>query len=222
MADYQSQTGREIIVRIWGMNANGHAFFQNVTARNLTSKGASLSGLEHALKLEEVLGLSYGEHKSRIRVVRLGGAVLPGKIEVEVEVVGSQPCPWAAQLEALETTPASHHPAHLADRNKRRFPRVKTPFPIEIRDARGGGTAMQTRAADVSGRGCYVESLVPLPLGTRLSITFWIGQEKILTSGMIRSSDPGVGMGIEFTALDDETKVRLQKHLEQMAKGFAG
>jgi hypothetical protein len=61
--------------------------------------------------------------------------------------------------------------------------------------------------------------LVPLPLGTPLSITFWIDSEKIVTGGMVRSSDPGVGMGIEFTGLDEETKERLHAYLEKSVAG---
>jgi hypothetical protein len=81
---------------------------------------------------------------------------------------------------------------------------------------------MQTNTADASGRGCYVESLVPLPLGTKLNITFWIESEKISIGGAIRASDPGVGMGIEFIGLDEKIKVRLQSHLEALADDFAG
>jgi hypothetical protein len=33
---------------------------------------------------------------------------------------------------------------------------------------------------------------------------------------MVRSSDPGVGMGIEFTGLNDATKDRLQNYLEKL------
>jgi hypothetical protein len=81
---------------------------------------------------------------------------------------------------------------------------------------------MRTNAADISGRGCYVETLVPLPLGTPLSITFWIDSDKIVTSATVRSSDPGVGMGIEFTGLNEETKERLQEHLHKLADQAAG
>ena len=62
---------------------------------------------------------------------------------------------------------------------------------------------MQTNATDIGGRGCYVETLLPLPLGTKVKITFWMDSEKIQTSGVVRASDGGVGMGIEFTQLDN-------------------
>jgi hypothetical protein len=202
------------------MNADGHPFFQNVMAGELTSGGALLNGLDQALKLEEVIGLQCGSQKTRVRVVRLGDAVLPGKMRAEVQIVGGQPCPWADRVK--------HEDAH-ADKaespsgsNKRRFTRLRAHFPFELRDERGAGAAMRTNAADISGRGCYVETLVPLPLGTPLSITFWIDSDKIVTSATVRSSDPGVGMGIEFTGLNEETKERLQEHLHKLADQAAG
>ena len=79
---------------------------------------------------------------------------------------------------------------------------------------------MQTNATDIGGRGCYVETLLPLPLGTKIKITFWMDSEKIQTSGVVRASNGGVGMGIEFTQLDNHVQERLQQHLEKLAAGL--
>jgi len=44
--------------------------------------------------------------------------------------------------------------------------------------------------------------------------------EKIQTSGVVRASDGGVGMGIEFTQLDNHVQERLQQHLEKLDAGL--
>jgi hypothetical protein len=44
--------------------------------------------------------------------------------------------------------------------------------------------------------------------------------EKVHTSGIVRASDGGVGMGIEFTALDNHVQERLQKHLDKLDDGI--
>jgi hypothetical protein len=44
--------------------------------------------------------------------------------------------------------------------------------------------------------------------------------EKIQTSGVVRASDGGVGMGIEFTQLDNLVQDRLQKHLDKLDEGL--
>jgi hypothetical protein len=62
--------------------------------------------------------------------------------------------------------------------------------------------------------------LLPLPLGTKVKITFWMDSEKIQTSGVVRASDGGVGMGIEFTQLDNHVQERLQEHLDKLDAGL--
>jgi hypothetical protein len=76
---------------------------------------------------------------------------------------------------------------------------------------------MTTNTADVNGRGCYVETLMPLPVGRVLDITFWLDFERIRTSAIVRTCDGGVGMGIEFTGLDQQTQDKLQAQVDSMA-----
>src|SRR5262249_31449364 len=160
---------REVLVRVWGMDADGKPFFQNTKASNLNSAGASINGLERPLKVNEVIGLQFENQKTRVRVAQVGDAVLPGKMHATVEIGGGQPCPWAGLIDNTEVVKEEKVEAPSGS-NKRRFPRLRANFGFELRDERGGGTAMRTHAADISGRGCYVETLVPLPLGTPLSI----------------------------------------------------
>ena len=76
---------------------------------------------------------------------------------------------------------------------------------------------MKTRAADVNGRGCYVETMLPLPTGKILSVTLWLDAKKVTTPAIVRTCDGGVGMGIEFTGLDLATQERLQQEVDTMA-----
>jgi hypothetical protein len=52
-----------------------------------------------------------------------------------------------------------------------------------------------------------------------LNITFWLSSELLLTTAIVRTSTHGVGMGIEFTDIDDATQKRLQQQLESMVIG---
>ncbi len=216
----ETRVALDLIVRIWGM-ANGRAFFQSAHARQLGYEGALLSGIEHPLQAEDVIGVQYGDKKARFRVLRVKDLGLPQRIQADVQLLSGQQCPWKELVqEDAEEGPKNSPPPVNGD--QRQFRRLKVKYPLELRDERGGGPAMQTNTADASGRGCYVESLVPLPLGTKLRITFWIESEKISTGAAVRASDPGVGMGIEFIGLDEKIKVRLQSHLEALADDFAG
>src|SRR6202020_3526588 len=87
---------------------------------------------------------------------------------------------------------------HSAPDNRRSFQRHKTSFPLEFRDERVN-TPMRVNATDISGNGCYVETVMPLAISTTLRVDFWIEEEHVSTTANVRTRDPGVGMGIEFT-----------------------
>jgi hypothetical protein len=195
-------------IRVFGMGSDGRPFLHNAQARNISHHGAKLSGVEAQLKPGDVIGVQVGDKKARCKVVWVVDAGETQKIAVGVNLVEGQPCPWEKEMQQTQLA---------ADDDKRIFPRRKVPFPIEIRDERSVGSHMNTKAADISARGCYVETMLPLPTGKALTITFWLGSERISTPAVIRSSDGGVGMGIEFTGLDEKTKERLQQQIDAMA-----
>jgi len=202
-----------ILVRVWGMDADGRPFFQNANATNLSSEGAMLSGIAHPLKAGDVIGVQHGEKKARFKVVWVIDGGVARRIEAGVQVLPNQESPWQklATAEKAEVAQA---------KNKRRYVRHKVLFPLEIGFEDSRRTHMQTNATDIGGRGCYVETLLPLALGTKVKITFWMDSEKIQTSGVVRTSDGGVGMGIEFTQLDNHVQERLQKHLDKLDAGL--
>jgi hypothetical protein len=218
----EPQLATSLIIRVFGMGADGRPFFQNVKAHDLTGDGALLSGLEHQLTAGDTIGVQLAEKKARCRVIwAVDGGPLQ-KIQVGVQLLEGQACPWKEHLNATPAA-APATPAQSAGFNKRRFVRHKIRFPLELREDRSAAP-MQTSATDISGRGCYVETLLPLAFGTNVKISFWMDEEKIATTGIVRTSDPGVGMGIEFTGLDLPTQQRLQGLLEKMdpGSGFAG
>lgn len=218
MAQTQPQTAAGTLVRAWGMDANGHAFFQNVYAQQLTASGAVLVALECQLNPEDVIGVQLGEKKARFRIVSVKPAAVPQRINAEVEVLQNQECPWKG---ATPETPAGAA-AQPSGREKRKYLRHKIQFPLELEGDRGSSAHMQTSATDISGRGCYVEMLVPFPLGSRVHIVFWLEDQKVSTFGVVRASDPGVGMGIEFVGLEDVTQVRFQQLLDKMDSNRLG
>ena len=209
----------DLVVRVWGMNAKGKPFSQSAYARNLTLDGAMLSGVDDALTPGDTIGVQHQDKKARFTVVTTRNAGLPDKTQVELRLVKGQECPWAAQIPSKPVTRGILTPRI---NSKRRFERLPVPFPIEIRDHRSG-TGMQTNASDISGRGCYVESQAPLSLGTPLTIIFWIDSDKIITPAVVRTCDPGVGMGIEFIGLSPQDQGRVQQAVERAftsSRGF--
>jgi hypothetical protein len=137
------------------------------------------------------------------------------KVQVGVQLVVDQECPWLSKLPAEER---SNLPAPTPD-NRRRFQRHKISFPLEFKDERVN-TPMRVNATDISGNGCYVETAMPLAITTVLKVDLWIDQEHLTASATVRTRDPGVGMGIEFTGLPDESKKRFQAHLDKLDPGI--
>ncbi len=205
----------DLRVRVWGMGANDQPFHQQAIANNATVTGAAITGLEQSLKIGDIIGVQYETRKARCRVVWVQDAGGIKKIQVGVELVSDQECPWLSQLPVVLHADAPT----LSNDNRRRFQRHRICFPLEFRDERVN-TPMRVNATDISGNGCYVETVMPLPLATVLRVDFWIDQEHISASATVRTCDRGVGMGIEFTGLPQESKDRFQAHLDKMDPGL--
>jgi hypothetical protein len=205
----------DLRVRVWGMGANNQPFHQNATAQNVSATGACITGMEQELKVGDVIGVQYEAKKARCRVVWISEAGGIKKVQVGIQLVADQECPWVSQLppEVLSNikTPTPD--------NRRRYQRHKISFPLEFRDERVN-TPMRVNATDISGNGCYVETAMPLAITTVLKVDFWIDQEHVTASATICTRDPGVGMGIEFTGLTEESKKRFQTHLDKLDPGL--
>ena len=208
----------ELPVRVFGMGADERPFFQNAQAINISNEGALLCGIERQLKVGDIIGIQHGAKKARFKVARVVEAGPLEKIRVDVQLLSDQECPWKEMLTGLEKPSAPVSP-----QNRRRFARHKVSMPMEVRDERVN-TPMRVNATDISGSGCYIETILPLAKGTTLKVEFWRDTEKMVTSAVVRACDPGVGMGIEFIGLPEEGRQRLQQYLEKIdphGSGFA-
>ena len=206
----------DLKVRVWGMGANNQPFFQNAVAQNISATGACIYGIEPELKVGDVIGVQYESKKARCKVVWVVDAGSLKKTQVGVQLVVDQECPWTAVL-PVDMRP-DERTKQIQD-NRRKFLRHKISFPLELRDERVN-TPLRVNATDISGNGCYVETQMPLSIGTTLRVDFWIEEEHLSPSALVRTRDPGVGMGIEFTGLPEETKKRFQAHLDKLDPGM--
>ncbi|HVM91522.1 MAG TPA: PilZ domain-containing protein [Terriglobales bacterium] len=196
----------DLPVRIWGMSAQGRPFSQHVRAQNISHEGALLNNVESELKVGDVIGVQFEDKKARCSVIWAMNTGSMKKNQVGIRLLTDQECPWEKQLPEGAVSAVS-------DSNRRRYHRHKISMPIEIRDERVQAPT-RINATDVSGNGCYIETMMPMPVGTVLRIDIWIDADRITASAVVRTSDPGVGNGIEFTGLPADGKVKLQKYLD--------
>lgn len=210
MSGQQAAEQRQTVdlpVRIWGMSAQGRPFSQHVRAQNISSEGALLNNVESELKVGDVIGLQFEDKKARCSVVWALNTGTIKKNQVGIRLVTDQECPWRDQL------PEGSSDEAISASNRRRYHRHKISLPIEIRDERVQ-VPSRINATDVSGNGCYIETMMPMQTGTVLRIDIWIDSDRITASAIVRTCDPGVGNGIEFTGLPADGKIKLQKFLD--------
>jgi PilZ domain len=208
MADSETEPrlSVDLPVRIWGMSAEGRPFSQHARAQNISAEGALLSGVETELKVGDVIGVQCDEKKTRCTVIWVMNTGAAKKNQVGIKLV-ARDCPWKNYL------PLDGATVTIADANRRRYFRHKISLPLELRDQRVDAP-LRINATDVSGNGCYVETMQPVPLGTLLRVDFWLDSDHIKVTAVVRTCDPGVGNGIEFTGMAAETKKRMQEYLD--------
>lgn len=197
----------DIPVRIWGMSAQGRPFSQHVRAQNISGEGASLNDVESELKVGDVIGIQCDSNKARCTVIWAMNTGTLKKNQVGIRLVTDQECPWREHL------PEGMESAEISASNRRRYYRHKISLPIEVRDERVKAPT-RINATDVSGNGCYIETMMPMQIGTVLRIDVWIDTDRITATAVVRTCDPGVGNGIEFTGLPADGKIKLQKYLD--------
>jgi hypothetical protein len=210
----------DLLMRVFGMDAEGRPFSQTAHARSISDHGAKLSGLENQLKPGDVIGVHFGDQKARCTVMRVDDTGSERRIEAGVRLLEGQSCPWQKEVEserAAAIAAGVAAGAKPAAKEKRKFSRYRIPFPIELREEGSDGPRMSTNTADVAGNGCYIETRMPFPANKLLDITFWLNSEPVRTTAIVRTCDGGVGMGIEFTGLDEATQKKLQQYVESAA-----
>ena len=106
---------------------------------------------------------------------------------------GSLRCQWSEIFEYLSlamTAKATNDP------ERRRYPRVKTKLPVELRCA--GKSHMRTTTDEVSLCGCYIETMFTIEIGTKVELVLSLNQGKVIAKGVVVTKTPQVGNGIDF------------------------
>jgi hypothetical protein len=73
---------------------------------------------------------------------------------------------------------------------------------------------MWATATDISGGGCYLQTVSTIPVGTQLEMKVTIDRIDVNCVGEVRTSHPNIGMGIQFQMLEGENQQRLHTILE--------
>lgn len=83
------------------------------------------------------------------------------------------------------------------------------------------GYPNRCETTDISPCGCYVKSLFPLPVGTVVDVGIRTGDTEVQAKGVVKTSDPGLGNGIEFTEMTPSQRLQLEQNLETLPEAEA-
>ncbi|MFZ0684480.1 MAG: methyl-accepting chemotaxis protein [Terriglobales bacterium] len=95
---------------------------------------------------------------------------------------------------------------------KRKRERHKLSVPVEIR-FEGSNFPLRGSTTDVSLDGCYVESSIPLPVGTILELKM-LGSDVPLIPGKVVTCHPQAGNGIQFVSGPPEERDALARYIK--------
>jgi hypothetical protein len=204
--DLETQSSAVLPVTLFGNDADGKPFLQFVTAHNLTNSGALLQGVEQRLEPGGIFGLRCNERQARARVVWMCESELGPSMQVCLQLLPTERCPWEATLEAAARKRQNHG-------ERRSHPRYTIAMMVELSEPRTG-VNIQARTADMSSRGCYIRTIITLPVGTRVNVAFSIHSTRLELAAVVRTAEPGAGMGMEFTEITAEQESLIALYLK--------
>lgn len=94
----EPRIGANIPVHIWGIDAAGNRFEEDVTATNVSGSGALLLDVKSRTRSGDLMGVAYKGVKARFRTVWMRTFGLHHKSRVAVQRLEKDRCPWQELL----------------------------------------------------------------------------------------------------------------------------
>jgi hypothetical protein len=210
MAGREQRKQVALTVRIFGTDSTGHVFSDSVSTVNVSFEGAMLSGVRRPIQPGEIIGLTYGKNKARFRVRWVGEPGTPNQGRMGIQNVMPTSCIWDIPLPARISDTKSEYPV------ARRHARLKCSSSVQLDSA--GQPPMWSKAGDLSEGGCFVEMMIPVKMGTRLRISLWLKDDKVMAEGVVVHSKPASGVGIQFTEMSQRDSERLKEFLKSLIR----
>lgn len=209
-------------LRAYGTDAAGNNFRQPVCTLDLSAEGARIHGLS-GIAPGQVVTLENKKTKVRFEVVWVGEPNTPRQGQVGLRTL--EPDKLLAEVELQRggyedkwTPPPEKPKAQLPVQDDRRTtPRFDCDRSVQYwkEDEK---TPTWGTLENISLSGCFVTTRWPLPAQTRVRVVIYLYGLKISATGQVRASRADEGMGIMFTGLSRESRVRLKKAVQRLAQ----
>lgn len=103
-------------------------------------------------------------------------------------------------------------PSGIWPNDKRREPRHLFIATVELLEAEVQAR-IRARTGDLSMSGCYVDTLNPFPVRSKVKVTITHNNESFTALGNVTHVEPNIGMGISFTGVEPKQKEIVLKWL---------
>jgi hypothetical protein len=78
------------------------------------------------------------------------------------------------------------------------------------------GARFSTRTTDLGPGGCFVDTMVPFPVGANVRVKVHKGKTQFESGGVVVYSQAGLGMGIAFDSMEPQQREALDKWLTEL------
>jgi hypothetical protein len=78
------------------------------------------------------------------------------------------------------------------------------------------GARFSARTTDLGPGGCFVDTILPFPVGAKVRVTVQKGRAHFETDGLVVYSQTGLGMGIAFQPLEGQQRQALNNWLMEL------
>lgn len=227
-------------VTISGLDSNGNRYTQSATTTDIGVNGMRLRGVLCLRAPGELVQVEYRGRHARYRVAWIGaqGTGWEGLVGLQglegarflfsdhlppttYPLAGAQPDTYTAET----APPPAACPDHAAierrdqDRRKvehRRYPRQNCAGIAKLWE-NGNEHSIEGRVNEISRGGCYVEMMSPMRAGTAIRMELSVSGRTLRLEGIVRTSQPTFGMGVEFTRMAPAEAERLCHIVSELA-----
>jgi hypothetical protein len=211
-------------VTISGLDSNGNRYTQSATTVDIGVNGMRLRAVRCLRAPGELVEVEYQGRRARYRVAWIGAKGtcwedLVGLQGLEgarflfsdhlpptaCSLAGAVPDPYPAET----APPPEACPDHAAierreqerrEVERRRHPRYSCAGSAKLWEV-GNEHSSAGRVNEISRGGCYVEMMAPMRTGTAIRLELSVCFRNLRLEGIVRTSQPMVGMGVEFTRM---------------------
>jgi PilZ domain len=192
-------------IRIYGHGQGSTPFFEENSVLNTSETGGLLIMKTPVVAGQKLLLINEAaEQVQECRVIRTS-CRSSQELEVAVEFPSAQPQFWTRLEDQSED----------AGIEKRKHPRITLPRGMPI-TWRGRGGWSESKVETISEGGLSIVTQAPLLKGELLHLSFEVPAGEVSTRGLVRHSGENSGMGVEFVAMSDNARVRLNQLLRKL------